>query len=127
MTEPQVCKFINRETLAQTFPREFCETCKNNFIYRTPTGDCFWRYNFLFCFSFSEKITDILKQPLGALLRCVFAWERGVLDSTKLGHTDKIRCSVKILSFCVDIDVFWIVILRTNSKHPGKIWYSCRC
>ena len=59
-----------------------------------------------FCFSFSEKITDILKQPLGALLRCVFVWERGVLDSTKLGHTDKIRCSVKIVSFCVDIDVF---------------------
>ena len=67
-------------------------------------------------FPFLEKITDIWKQPLvfrGAFLpgnlRC--------LDSTKSGHTGKIRCSV----IAWDIDVFWIVIWRTNSKYLGKL------
>ena len=67
-------------------------------------------------FHFLEKITDIWKQPLvfwGTFLpgnlRC--------LDSTKSGHTGKIRCSV----IAWDIDVFWIVFCRANSKYHGKL------
>ena len=33
---PQACNFIKRETLAQVFSCEFCETSKNTFSYRTP-------------------------------------------------------------------------------------------
>ena len=60
-----------------------------------------------FCFSLSKKITDIWKQPLRAALQkrcsevCFRLRKWGVLDNTKSGHTDKIRCSVKILPSCV--------------------------
>ena len=30
------CNFIKKETLAQMFSFEFCETSKNTFFYRTP-------------------------------------------------------------------------------------------
>ena len=48
--EPQACKFIKRQTLAQVFSREFCEIFKNTFIYRTPPDDCFRRYEFFLQF-----------------------------------------------------------------------------
>ena len=32
---PQTCNFIKKETLAQVFSCEFCETSKNNFLQRT--------------------------------------------------------------------------------------------
>ena len=48
--EPQPCKFIKKETLAQVFSREFCEIFKNIFIYRTPPDDCFWRCKIFFRF-----------------------------------------------------------------------------
>ena len=70
-------------------------------------------------FPFVEKTTDIWEQPLvfrGAFLpgnlRCS--------GSTKSGHTSKIRCSV----IAWDIDVFWIVIWRANSKYLQVIRYS---
>ena len=33
---PQACDFIKKETLAQLFACEFCETSKNTFLHRTP-------------------------------------------------------------------------------------------
>ena len=82
--------------------------------------------NFFFSFSFFGKITDILKQPLEAVLWkrctgvcfCLGNW--GVLDSTKSGHTGKIRCSIKILPFCVG---YWRVLdcnLEGKLKAPWQ-------
>ena len=46
---------------------------------------------------------------------------RVVLDSQSRGALSKVRCSVKILPFCVgywrDLNYNW----RVNSKHPGKL------
>ena len=36
MHESQACNFIKKETLAQVFSCEFCETSRNTFCYRTP-------------------------------------------------------------------------------------------
>ena len=38
---PEACNFIKKETVAQVFSCEFCESFKNTFSYRTPLGDCF--------------------------------------------------------------------------------------
>ena len=38
---PEAYNFIKKETLAQVYSCEFCETFKNTF-YRTPPEDCFW-------------------------------------------------------------------------------------
>ena len=55
-------------------------------------------------------------------LRCVFACEFEVFWVVQSrGALNKIRCSFKILHFCVgywrDLDYNW----RANSKHPGKL------
>ena len=34
--QAKACNFIKKETLAQVFSCEFCETSKNTFSYRTP-------------------------------------------------------------------------------------------
>ena len=36
MPEPEACNFIKKETLAQAFSCEFCESSKNTFSHRTP-------------------------------------------------------------------------------------------
>ena len=54
-----------------------------------------------------------LKRVFWGTFFCLEIW--GVLDSTKSGHTDKIRC------FLMDIDVFWSIIWRrTNSSTLAK-------
>ena len=58
------------------------------------------------------------------VLRCIFVWEfeafwivqrRGTL--AKLGALLKL-C---LLAWDIDIDAFWIIIWKANSKQPGKI------
>ena len=51
----------------------------------------------------------------------------GVLDSSKSGLTDKIRCSLKICLFAWDIVMFSSIIWRTNSKHLWKMYGKNRC
>ena len=36
VVRPETCNFIKKETLAQVFSYEFCETSENTFSYRTP-------------------------------------------------------------------------------------------
>ena len=52
---------------------------------------------------------------------CFWLGTWGVLGGKKTGRTDKIRCSVKNLPFCVGcwrvLDYNW----RANSKHSGKV------
>ena len=65
---------------------------------------------------------------------CLEIW--GVLDSTnsaekkmvcwKRRQTGKIRCSVRCYVFAWDIEMFSILIERTNSKRPCKISYSSK-
>ena len=45
----------------------------------------------------------------------------GVLDSTK--SLTKLGALLKVCLLAWDIDVFWIIIWRANSKQPGKIRY----
>ena len=40
------------------------------------------------------------------------------------GTMARLRVLLKICPFAQDIVVFWILIERTNSKHPFKIRYS---
>ena len=48
LTKLQACNFIKKETLAQVFYCEFCETFKSNYFYRTPLDDCFWNFKIQF-------------------------------------------------------------------------------
>ena len=57
-TGGQTCKFIKKETLAQVFSYEFCETSKNTFFHITPLVAAF--------VSWSIRITLVLT-PLGVL------------------------------------------------------------
>ena len=76
-------------------------------------------------FCLSKKIIDIWKQPLGAILwkrssEVRFCLRIGVFWIVQSrGALNKIRCSFKILPFCVgcwrDLNYNW----RANSKHPG--------
>ena len=68
MPEPQAWKFIKRETLEQVFPVNFVKSLRatlfTKYLQTTASGSII----FFFGFSLSEKITDILKQSLGAVL-----------------------------------------------------------
>ena len=57
-------------------------------------------------------------------LRCIFAWEFeafGIVQSR--GTLTKLGALLKVSLLAWDIEVFWIIIWRTNSKQPGKIRY----
>ena len=41
----KACHFIKKETLAQVFSWEFCETSKNTFSYRTPLVVAFVKFS----------------------------------------------------------------------------------
>ena len=58
------------------------------------------------------------------VLRCIFAWEfkaLGIVQSR--GTLTKLGALLKDCLLAWDIDVFWIIIWRENSKQSGKIRY----
>ena len=57
-------------------------------------------------------------------LRHIFAWEFAALWIVQSrGTLTKLGVLLKVFLLAWDIDVFWIIIWRANSKQPGKIRY----
>ena len=92
--------------------------------HRGGTENCFCFFPFL------KKITEIWQKALETALRkrcsevCFGLEIWGVLDSTKSGHIDKIRCSVKRFSSCMG---YWRVLDYNVERKLQATWQNKIC
>ena len=88
-------------------PVNFVKFLRTPLFTQKPQDYCFWRYEIFFQFFPFWKTNWHLKAATGncsvkrcsEVCFCLVNW--GVLNNAKSGYTDKMRCFVKILPFCV--------------------------
>ena len=124
--------FIKKETLAQVFSCQFCETSKNTFL----TEHLWWLFLYPFCSSFlmaiciivnlgsgfSEKGVFGILNPTYVCLRALFcnSWKFELVESIISALSATVRITLNVIT----LDV---ITLRSNQYSGASVEYALVC